>query len=208
MENNNIILSPINYIGNKLTLINFYKSFMPKDIDTFYDLFGGSGIISANVEAKKIIYNDINKNLVILINNLIYNKNDECDISKIPLLIDINSENKQNFQKLFQEKNIKCFCKKYTDFLSEITPMDFVYLDPPYYITAKNPEKCFWNEKEEKRLYAFLDLLNEKKIRFMMSNMIQYEGKTNFMLKTWCKKNNIPIIINPQEQDEIIIKNY
>ena len=208
MENNNIILSPINYIGNKLTLINFYKSFMPKNIDTFYDLFGGSGIVSVNVEAKKIIYNDINKDLVALINNIVYNSNEKYNINNIPLMTDLNLKNSQDFLNVFKQKNIKCTCKKYTDFLNEITPLDFVYLDPPYYITVQNPENAFWNEKEEKKLYAFLDILNGRKIRFMMSNMIQYNNKTNNILKNWCKQNNIPIIINPQEQDEIIIKNY
>lgn len=52
--------SPLNYIGGKADLIAWLKSYMPKDIRTFYDLFGGGLNVSANVQAKQIIYNDIN----------------------------------------------------------------------------------------------------------------------------------------------------
>lgn len=58
------IKSPIFYMGNKYRLLPQLIPLFPAKIDTFYDLFGGSGCMSANVEAKKIVYNEINKNIV------------------------------------------------------------------------------------------------------------------------------------------------
>ena len=46
-------------MGNKYKLLPQLQPLFPKNIDTLYDLFGGSGCISANINAKKIIYNEI-----------------------------------------------------------------------------------------------------------------------------------------------------
>lgn len=69
---------------------------------------------------------------------------------------------------------------------------DFVYVDPPYLITTY----CYgfengWNEKEEKDLLDLLDKLNEKGIKFMLSNVIENKGKTNEILKDWSKKYKV-----------------
>lgn len=53
--------SPFNYIGGKKDLIPLIKKHMPKrKIDTFYDLFGGGFNVGLNIDANKIVYNDIN----------------------------------------------------------------------------------------------------------------------------------------------------
>lgn len=58
------VKSPIFYMGNKHKLLNQLLPLFPEYINTFYDVFGGSGCISGNVEANKIIYNEINNNIV------------------------------------------------------------------------------------------------------------------------------------------------
>ena len=51
-------------MGNKKKLINKgLIDLFPKDINTFYDLFGGSAIVSMNVEANKYFVNDIDYHL-------------------------------------------------------------------------------------------------------------------------------------------------
>lgn len=52
--------SPINYIGNKYKLLKQIIPMFPKGINTFVDLFGGSGTVLLNVDAKRYLYNDIN----------------------------------------------------------------------------------------------------------------------------------------------------
>lgn len=59
-KENPLYVSPLNYIGGKWEIINFLKSNFPENINSFYDLFGGGGTVSINVEAEKIVYNDIN----------------------------------------------------------------------------------------------------------------------------------------------------
>ena len=54
------IKSPINYIGNKYKLISQIIPLFPKNINTFIDLFGGSGTVLINTKANNYIYNDIN----------------------------------------------------------------------------------------------------------------------------------------------------
>ena len=55
-----IIKSPLNYTGGKYRLLKKgLLNYFPNDINTFIDLFGGSGTISVNVKADKIFYNEI-----------------------------------------------------------------------------------------------------------------------------------------------------
>lgn len=59
-----MIISPIFYMGNKKKLINKgLINLFPKNINRFFDIFGGSGIISLNVEANEIYLNDKDTNL-------------------------------------------------------------------------------------------------------------------------------------------------
>lgn len=58
------IKSPIFYMGNKFKLLPQLIPLFPDNINTFYDLFGGSGCINTNVDSKKTIYNEINDNIV------------------------------------------------------------------------------------------------------------------------------------------------
>lgn len=58
-----MVNSPIFYMGNKYKLLNQLIPLFPKNINTFYDLFGGGGSVSLNAKAKKIIYNELNYNI-------------------------------------------------------------------------------------------------------------------------------------------------
>lgn len=59
-----IKVSPIYYMGCKRRLLNKgLVELFPKNIETFVDVFGGSGIVSMNVKADKYILNDKDINL-------------------------------------------------------------------------------------------------------------------------------------------------
>lgn len=58
------IKSPLNYTGGKYKLLSQILPLFPKDINTFVDLFCGGANVSLNVNAKKIICNDINKPVI------------------------------------------------------------------------------------------------------------------------------------------------
>lgn len=63
------VKSPIFYMGNKYDLLYELLPRFPKEeqIETFIDLFGGSGTVSLNVPYKNIIYNELNNNIVELL---------------------------------------------------------------------------------------------------------------------------------------------
>lgn len=55
-----IYISPLNYIGGKYEIIPLIQDNAPKNIHTFYDLFGGGATVSINAQSEDIIYNDLN----------------------------------------------------------------------------------------------------------------------------------------------------
>lgn len=67
-----------------------------------------------------------------------------------------------------------------------LTNNSLVYCDPPYLITtATYNEKDGWNEQDEIDLLYVLDGLNQRGIKFALSNVLQHEGKENRILKGW-----------------------
>ena len=63
-----MIQSPLNYTGGKYKLLPQILPLFPKNIDTFVDLFCGGGNVGININANKVIYNDLNKHLLCLFN--------------------------------------------------------------------------------------------------------------------------------------------
>jgi len=56
--------SPLNYTGGKHKLLKQIMPLFPKDIDTFVDIFAGGCNVCVNVDAKQIIANDIDENII------------------------------------------------------------------------------------------------------------------------------------------------
>ncbi len=273
MFNKEYIQSPLNYTGGKFKLLPQILPKFPSQINIFFDLFCGGGNVGVNVNCKKVIFNDINKDVIYLlqtlknvdkdsifawINDIIseYKLSDvskngydfyKCDSAKgvgnynkerflklredfnrteiidyhyyIKLYVLIvfsfnnqirfNSNNefnlpvgKRDFNKAMQKKLsrfIDCLHELSCSFSCEdfalidmdrFTEQDFVYVDPPYLITcASYNEQGKWNEQKEVELLSFLDKLNERNIKFALSNVLENKGKTNTILKDWLAEN-------------------
>ena len=68
---------------------------------------------------------------------------------------------------------------------------DFVYLDPPYLnTTAVYNENDGWNEKDEEDLYDLCERLNNKGVKFGLSNVFLNKGVENAKIIEWCDRNN------------------
>ena len=105
---------------------------------------------------------------------------------------------KRDFNEVIEAKFIKFFdalrlqnCTftnkdfRFFDF-DVLTTRSLVYCDPPYLITkATYNEKDGWTEKDELDLLRLLDGLNERGIRFALSNVLEHEGKCNYLLIDW-----------------------
>lgn len=63
-----LIKSPLNYTGGKYKLLPQLLPLFPKQIDTFVDLFCGGCNVGVNVNAKRIICNDIEEHVIGLMN--------------------------------------------------------------------------------------------------------------------------------------------
>lgn len=106
--------------------------------------------------------------------------------------------------------------------LDKLSTKDFIYCDPPYLVTcASYNEKDGWNETHEKELLNLLDEINNKHIRFALSNVFENKGKSNDILKEWSKKYKVIHLNNTygncnyhtkdksnNSTDEVLIINY
>lgn len=139
-----------------------------------------------------------------------------------------NSNTKINLKKFIKKINsieLNVTNTKFDKFnFSKLTCDDFVYCDPPYLITTGsyndgNRGIKDWTENEEQKLLQILDELNERNIKFALSNVFEANGKKNQLLIDWSKKYNVYIIENSfnnsnyrrknkNDTVEVLITNY
>lgn len=278
------IKSPLNYIGGKYKLLSQILPLFPNNISTFIDLFSGGANVGINVDAKRIVFNDINtrineifrylqvhsseevlKNIYSLIDEYQLSKTNEIGFKALresynqnpnPLALYVLVSYSFNYQFRFNNhmqynnpfgKNRSHFSKYMKDnlinFMNKLHSIDaiftdkyfneldlnfldknsFVYVDPPYLITTgsyNDGNRGFvnWTDKQEKELYLLLDNLNDRNIRFAMSNVLTHKGKKNTLLIDWSKKYTIHHLnynyknsshnTSKKESDEVLITNY
>jgi len=134
------------------------------------------------------------------------------------------AENLKRFVSRLNQIDAEFTDEYFAEFNQDILTMDsFVYADPPYLITTgsyNDGNRGFinWTTKQEKELYDYLDQLNEKGIKFALSNVFEHKGISNDMLKKWSEKyhvvhfnynyNNASYNTTRQGSDEVLIKNY
>ena len=155
-----------------------------------------------------------------------FNKNGKYNMPFGKNRSSFNSKLEKNFIKFVDKLNeINIHFSNY-DFnelnIDELNESDFIYCDPPYLITcASYNEQDGWNETKEKELLELLDKLNEKGIRFALSNVLEHKGKSNDILKEWSKKYTVHHLNKDYSNcnyhtkdksktstDEILITNY
>jgi DNA adenine methylase len=86
-------------------------------------------------------------------------------------------------------RKIRIFNHDFETFLTKIIFPEntFIYLDPPYLISSSEYNK-FWKEDDEIRLYEMLNKLNERGIKFGITNLISHYGKENTHFLNFSKK--------------------
>lgn len=62
-----MIISPLNYPGNKARILNSLIALFAKDIKLFVDVFCGSGIVGLNTTAQRLVLNDKEKQIINLL---------------------------------------------------------------------------------------------------------------------------------------------
>lgn len=77
--------------------------------------------------------------------------------------------------------------------LSGLGIKDFVYCDPPYYVSTATYNSS-WGEVEERALLELLDRLNEAGVRFALSNVLTNKGEENPILNAWVKERDYKVL--------------
>lgn len=115
-------------MGSKYLLLPQIKPYFPRNIGTFYELFGGSAVVSLNVKADKYVINDLSGHLYSLYDMF---KNKSADE-----IISYCWENQQKFgftcdetrRSVFVEKNKEPYnkCRDYMN--SNPSPLGYYFL--------------------------------------------------------------------------------
>ena len=184
------------------SIINKYKlSDSNKNGYDFYKCNSADGLSKYNKEKYIKLREDYNKNPnpIKFYTLIIYSFNHQIRFSKkgelnIPVgKRDFNISIKNNLKKFIErmhELNINLTSKDYKDI--EIKENSFVYFDPPYLAsTASYNENGGWNETKEIELLEYIDNLNEKGIKFALSNVFKNKDKSNDLLIEWSKKYKV-----------------
>lgn len=117
-----------------------------------------------------------------------------------------------------KDKTIRFENEDFEEFLNslELNRDDFIYLDPPYLITFSEYNRL-WDEDSEMRLIKVLDELNERNIKFAVSNVLWHRKKYNGTFNYWAQKYNIVRIQSNyisfddnkgKDTYEVLVKNY
>ena len=96
--------------------------------------------------------------------------------------------------------------------LLELRKEDFVYCDPPYLISSasyNDGNRGFknWTEKEENELLELLDSLNQRNVKFALSNVLYHKGQENKILAKWSRKYKIHYIDSSYSNCNYQLKN-
>ena len=148
-----------------------------------------------------------------------FNKNDEFNVpvGKVDFSESIYADLKK-FMDLLRKKKISF---SNLDFRNKELYKDekaLYYFDPPYLITTA-PYNGEWSIQNEKELLQILDELNDRGIKFALSNVFLSNGKTNDLLIEWSKKYKVITLkrqyrnanyqkVNVTDSIEVLIKNY
>ena len=115
-------------------------------------------------------------------------------------------------------RDVKFSNLEFEEFLNSVSfkEGDFLYVDPPYLITASEYNKG-WDESCEVRLYAILDRLNEKGVKFALSNVELYGDRVNTLLEKWMQKYQVHVVTSnyinyfdngKKKLKEVLVCNY
>lgn len=166
-----IIESPLNYTGSKSKMVDFIKEQLPEEtIDTFVDVFGGGFNVGVNINAKQIIYNDINPFVKGLIQS--FTGDPYLYLQYIQRLIKkygLSPDNKEGYLKLREKYNSISIEKR--DFRMLYTLVLYGFQQQIRFNTNWNfnnpPGSRWFNDNLLSKFIAFTRNLQEKNVEFL-----------------------------------------
>lgn len=122
-----------------------------------------------------------------------------------------------SFSKHIKEKKINFISKDFINLKNIPKKNTFVYMDPPYSLTTSSyndGKRGFksWNKKNENQFLNVVDKINKKKIKFIISYLLQHKGRINYEMSNWIKKRNLRVMNvkanTAKKRKEIMILSY
>jgi len=162
--------SPLNYIGSKAKMISEIKKYLPENINTFVDMFGGGFNVGINSNANHIIYNDINHFVKSLVES--FKINDTYDyllyLNKIIKKYNLQKENAESYLKARSYYNSLPVEKRSPKLLYAIILYGFnqqIRFNGNH--NFNNPVGMRWfNDKVLEKKISFSRIIKEKNIEF------------------------------------------
>lgn len=115
-----------------------------------------------------------------------------------------------SFSRRIKEINTEFYSLSYEK-LNDLIENAVVYFDPPYLITLgsyNDGKRGFkgWNENEEIKMINFLNTLINRRCKIIISNILDYKGQENKLLKKWIELNK-PLVekITIRGREEVLI---
>lgn len=185
-------------------IINTYNlSLVSENGYKFYRCNSSDGLASYNKAGYNLLRKDFNQKdekdgryYLMLYVLIVYSFNNQLRFNRkgdfnLPVgKRDFNSKMQEkllNFVDRLKAGDYKFTNKSFVDIpVDELTENSFIYADPPYLITcATYNEQEGWTEKDERNLLSYLDMLNQRGIRFALSNVLENKGNHNRILEEW-----------------------
>lgn len=190
------IKSPLVYWGSKKRILSQIFEIFPKNINRFFDCFGGSGVVSWNVKSNEVFYNEINKDIVSIIKWIyetpyeklkkdIFELMDKFELTNFKYKTENFYKKTFNFKMLEQLKNEK---KKYKKFLNY--SLQFEKNNPLYIYIWYSLSAFYQLEKKENnelgktiiiiKLKIWKEWMSKKKIHFSSLDCIDFIKSFDF----------------------------
>lgn len=198
------IKSPLNYVGGKHKLLPQILPLFPNKICTFIDLFGGGANVSINVNADKIIYNDINLKVVQILET--FKKHNASHllqmINELITHYNLSKTNQEGFLALRDEYNKSEY--KEPIMLYTIICYAFNYQirfnSKGEYNMPFGKDRSSFNSVLQDKFITFCEALHKKNIVFTNSDFREY-------IDTPFENNNAFVYCDPPYLDSTAVYN-
>lgn len=168
-----LIKSPMNYVGGKYKLLPQILPLFPKDINTFVDLFCGGFNVGVNIEANKIIGNDLCKEIIEVYKgiqkeglenslNLIKNEINKYDLNKT------NEEGFKQIRSFYNEGNKEWYI--FYAMLTHAFNYQIRFNKKGEYNMPFGRNRSYFNSTLERNFIKFAKAIEEKNIIFTNHN--------------------------------------
>ena len=173
--------SPLNYIGSKARMISEIKKYLPENISTFIDIFGGGFNVGINSNADHIIYNEINHFVKDLVESFRINDTYEylLYMKRIIKKYNLKKEDAESYLKARSYYNSLPFEKRSPKLLYTIILYGFnqqIRFNGDH--NFNNPVGMRWfNDKVLEKKISFSRVIKEKNISFSSVEYTEFLDK-------------------------------